>query len=117
MFKNFFKKNKLTTKDKDYLKLSLSISRDYLNRAYDVIWGKDKNNSIGGMLRGSTLHLKRFEDKIEEKEAQGINMSKYKASAENLRLELNNDFLRKKLKMEKSPYEEELIKEGFLDKI
>lgn len=117
-FKNFFKrKNIITIAEKKNLKMSIDISRDYLNRVYKVISGEDKRNSIGGMLRGSTLHLRNFEDKIKEKESQGVNMDKYKELAKNVRIDLNDEFLRAKLKEENSPYEKELIKEGFLNKI
>lgn len=119
-FKNFFKgqikiNKKLSRKDKRNIGMYERISKKYIDRAYCVIFGKDKKNTIGGMFLGSVIFLEKMESMILEKESKGINMSEYKKISKNIRIELNKEFLIRNLKKENSSYEEVLIKKGFLE--
>lgn len=117
LIKSFKKSNKLSSEIEHDLKISSDISKQYISRAYDVISGKDNRNTVGGMLRGSTLSLEKFEHIIDIKELAGHDMSKYKSTALDIRKQLNEPFLREQLALEKSCYEQELIDEGYLEKM
>lgn len=55
--KNFNKIRPAPISNAKSMKMSMDIAQNYLNRAYCPTG----RNTTGGMLRGSTLHLKSFE--------------------------------------------------------
>ena len=100
----------IPVKNAKNLKMQMDIAEDYLKKAYCPTGG----NTTGGMLRGSTLHLKSFEREVKYLEEQGFNVDKYKKEALSIRECYNSFTLRHILELEDTHYEKELIVEGFL---
>ena len=100
----------IPVKNAKNLKMQMDIAEDYLKKAYCPTGG----NTTGGMLRGSTLHLKNFERDVKYLEEQGFNVDKYKKKALSIRECYNSFALRHILELEDTYYEKELIIEGFL---
>lgn len=112
--KKAFNKLKLIPKSNARsIKMNMDIAEEYLFKVYYPTG----NNTVGGMLRVSTLHLKQAEYELNHLEKLGFNVDKYKGTAVLIRESYNTSRMRYFLSLENSHYEEELINEGFLHKL